>query len=354
MANDIIYPPGMDKEKNQLLAVYSILEQMRQECNRVNAIAHSDWQKYATRWSTYNSAFTGKQFPLLQEQNRLREILWKAKYTRDEWKALGKEAKKGSGKYKDIWGDKQAEKVKPTLAASHWLDELLALDFVNLIPGKVYDPTEVLNAAPWVETDPQGYFTVTASRATQTNIPMVATGNYVYRDRGVGHFQNFSHLCTVNMTAASNGSGSYLYYWGLANVIGDFVVLDPSLSIYIDYWGVGTDVYIHFLEEQTGNRDSWDFASLATDYYLTISRVGAAAVCQIRTGSHVGVLVDTLTFVCQTPGVVSYRYGYAGTSNGTAGAPTASGYLEYLDYQEGGAGGKSALMGAKMIAGKLI
>ena len=125
MSETITYPPSLNSDFNKLGAVYSLLEEMRQEHNRQHDLYAADPAKYRGRWMKYIEIFRSLQRPLLLEQNRLRDTIRKATYPDDgEWRELNKQGAKRKSLHLQMYGDKSELKGQPTLATSERLEQL--------------------------------------------------------------------------------------------------------------------------------------------------------------------------------------------------------------------------------------
>ena len=203
----VVYPPSMTTDKDKLFACYSLIEQMRLEHNNKIALAKSDLSRYSSKIRPYAHRSKALQKQLLAEQNKLKEsILW-ANYTPEQWKTVSQLSQEEQNViYQTLFGDKSVEKVKTTKATSSELADLKAINLDNLSASLGTDPTE--DFTTYTETDPGADITKTADRITFTALRTREDTFYVYKDKGVDHFNgNFEHLEKHTVSAWSNGAG---------------------------------------------------------------------------------------------------------------------------------------------------
>lgn len=340
--NVINYPPSINNDRKKLEAVYSLIEQMRLEHNRQHDIYASDKSKYQNKWLSYIEIFRKKQCVLLREQSRFRDLLLDG-YGRDRW-ASQFDSMTGAEQrtlLESLWGNREALKSKSTSATCSLIDELKSIDLDVLADAPYADPTEVFTDYTPVDTNSR--FTIISNKITVTSMTGDDSGQHVYADKGADHFGDFEHLYQQCVTSIN--SGASLFFWSLANSIGDYPQ-SPALYMYFQ----DTTAYMTLLERPSVNLDYYNGAP-NTDYFMTVSRDGTDATAEIRTGSHEGTLVDTLAITCAT---TAYRYIY-GVSNydDNDSGKILSGYIQDLDLQEaaGGWGGEFCGVSASEVSG---
>jgi len=171
---------------------------------------------------------------------------------------------------------------------------------------------------------------------------------WLYDDKGAGHFSgDFTHLLEVTPTGRS-GTWSHCGVWVLANAIGDSKDLDDAsedfLELVVRHDGTNYVLDLNVWENgSTLGPERSSALTLDTKYYLTIARDDDAGdnskgelVVTIRTGSHSGSVVDTLTESGLTE-QNDFQYIYAGQSRNTgSNGNKISCDIENLDLQEGG------------------
>jgi hypothetical protein len=320
MPEIIIYPPYINTDFDKLCAVYSLLEQLRLEHNRVGAMARGDWERYQGKWAEYARIFKQKQLALLQEQNRLRSAIRKGHYADVKWRALTLEERHLA--FQAIYGDKQALKVSSTGATSSLLDELKAVSLDSLGASFSLDPTE--DFTTYTEVDPNSDITVTASRCTVDTMRNDVTA-YVRKDYGADHFTDFEHLVAINVSTFNEYAS--IGWWGLDDGEGTYTareVTHRGITLWSYSTGRSLNVYDH---------DEWFYDSspnLGGVHYLTMARSEGTFTVAIYSDSDRTNLEDTLSIAS----TAAYRYVCSVNSRGGSGSVTGSGYVEDLDLQE--------------------
>lgn len=335
MSEIVVYPPEMVADNERLLAVYSLLEQMRLEHNRVGEIALSSWKEFQGKWAQYARIFKARQLPLLQEQNRLKDAIRRANYTDEQWKLLTRrQAVEADDR---MFGDERV--ADQTKATSDLLSQLKSVDFLKL-EGRFVDPTEDFTA--FTEVDSAGDIAVTASKVSWDTMRNDAH-SYVYKDYGVDHFGDFEHLLTINTSSVSGADGE-AHFWSMAN---------QAAQTFMDLYYVGGFCLFHnewgdYLELAKFNpwaEQHWAITVPYT-YYVTIARSGTTLSCKIYSDASRTTLLATLSV---TVPATAFRYLAVGCSLGGSGADNVTGYSENLDLQE--AGGETARTSEEAGAG---
>ena len=186
----------------------------------------------------------------------------------------------------------------------------------------------------YTEVDASNYFTVTSTKVTVTNILRSATGHWVFADKTAGHFGDFEHLITFNITAAdlSSNVGSYGINNGMNDGEPDWVAQNPNINISPSRSSSTGGGIIRFImrccEGQT--MDRYD-ANAATPYYCTVKRAGTAGTCKIYSDGARTNLLDTLSLVTST---TTMRYIHVACSTNDTAGGNISTYSENLDLQE--------------------
>ena len=272
-------------------------------------------------------------------------------YYRPRFQAVGrqiatlkKNLSKDSPSLSDIIGDggkvtgekeynRDSEKKKIDFA-----DKVEAVDLSAIFIGE--DPTKNLpdpyeNFNNYTEVDADGDVSIgdgssTGSKVTVDTI-LVDAETYVYKDCGVGHFNYFEHKfqseCTVhtitsrcNCYAAANGVGtenawtSAVFCIWQGNYLGGPKIVFQDRGAGWKYDGSGT------------------LLMFSTAYFFTVDRDGLDVNLYIRTGSHSGTLVDTLT-ITQTS-TKKYRYIYCMAGRGSDLNGHVSFTVQDLDLQD--------------------
>lgn len=199
---------------------------------------------------------------------------------------------------------------------------LLADFFTGENPTKsLPDPYENFN--DYAETDPNwdiaiGNGSSTGSKLTMTSM-VEGPAAHVVKDFGADHFDTFEHKLKFRATAQS--SNPALAFWAVANNIAHFDGITEGLIGYWYGYGSGSEIQIYL--ESTDSGTDWCYGELNTYYYITIDREGDSCLLYIRTGSHTGSLIDTLSETPTSARKFRYAYGVASrksssdSSNGT-------------------------------------
>ena len=175
---------------------------------------------------------------------------------------------------------------------------------------------------------------VIATSSTTVTVTSIQNGHeaYLSKDYGAGEIGDFELLLTFNVSA---DSGTPIYYpIGVSNTVGDFADLDTAndgIVVYANTLFGSTFLRIMDLDSST-NSSLADPLSSSTDYFLTFERSASTATLTIRTGSHSGTVVDTLTHTVSTD---LFRYNFLSQSSGTSGTSTASYTLDDIDFDIG-------------------
>ena len=156
---------------------------------------------------------------------------------------------------------------------------------------------------------------------------------YLYRDDGVDAHGNF-FLQAVLIPTSFSGLG-FWYPFGYSNTLGnqaDLNTADDGILVQIQNSNASTfTLQINDLASSTTSSDSTAL-SVGTYYYLTFQRSGSTATLTIRTFSHTGTVVDTLTHTVSTD---EYRYSYLGQSNGSLLTGSTTYTLSAVDVSSG-------------------
>ena len=338
----VIYPSSIKADKDKLFACYSLIRQTIDEHNRQSAIAQANSEKYIKtgKFKTYQEKqFKPRIKQLLAEQNRLKEKIRLANYTLGQWKKvceLSFEEQKAI--YESLFGDRTAEKVKPTLATSPVLDELKAFNLDNLEGILNSDPYEDFDT-DYTEVDPATYLALTDTRVTYAALPRNVDA-YTYRDKGAGHFSgDFEHKFTG--VASAGITSGWVAWWALANLVDDWKGIDDANGDLLSISAAATaTVYTLNLYEMIAGTlysDATANITINTIKYLTMERDEAVGTygtlyCYIYSDATRETLWDTLTVTLHEK--EDFRYIYAIQTYNDNYDYVESGYVEYLDLQE--------------------
>jgi len=177
--------------------------------------------------------------------------------------------------------------------------------------------------------EPDTIFTVTASKSAFADMDRDIDA-YLWKDYGAGYFGDFGHRLEIKFTAAVHASTWWC--WLITNAVDDGynangIKLMPSYSSTEKKYRIDAREGAEYgtLIDNTGY-----IFSLNTVYYLTVEREGTTFTCYIRSGSHEGTLVDTITGTC---GTTTYQYIEVTASHNTASSNYDSdGYVENLRF----------------------
>ena len=323
---DITYPTALKTDYEKLGAVYSLIEQMRLEHNRQGAKARDNREKYEINWSAYTKEFKKKISPLLLEQNRLKGIIRRNAYSKDEWKQLDEDAE-GLANLA-LFGDKVLERSKPTKATSNLLTELKAIRLDELVGDVPPDPLE--DFTTFTEVDENGDIAITANKIDVLDMNTDAI-SYVWKDYGVDHFTGtWEHLLKVVWTAADQYA--LCGVWGVHASYGTYQDLKSFEGIGIYLYRPGT-YNISIRDYGNNTTDTYSAGGYGT-WYLKFARDGANLVsCYIYSDEARTNLLDTLSDTLAG----DFRYGCAATSRDNPGYYyEISCSVEDLDLQEAG------------------
>ncbi len=319
------YPPSINTNFKRLSAIYSLLEQAREEHNRVGSIAVQDWARHQGRWQTYAELFTQKQFPLLIEQRRLKEAVRKESHTDVQWQRFDEDQKDVLADV--LFGDKDTLRKLDTVATSQVLDELKAIDLDNL-SGNLSDPLE--DWTTYTEVDPNGWITVAANTLTFVGLRRNNDDTTVYDDKGVGHFGLTGVDHDISMVATLLGGESELYFWALANVVDPTNTTDPIISVRAQRSGASIRYRI---ETDDGAIDDSDISIVLSliRRWMTITRDGSGSICRLYDDSLRTVLADTIT---SAQGTSLFQYIHNGFSRSGVGPNDTDGQIFDSDLNE--------------------
>jgi len=143
----------------------------------------------------------------------------------------------------------------------------------------------------WTETDPDGELTVAAQKL-EVN-PMNYDGDcFFYKDGGANHFTDtLTHQFEITIDTIP--SVNYVWAWGL----GEQSTPAPTTTIvnlqFFDNDGLTMAIYAY----KSGVMEDFDMTALetGTKYYITVTRNSGTLTAVIRTGSHSGAEVDTIS-----------------------------------------------------------
>ncbi len=328
----ITYPATATTNALKLACIYSLLEQMRLEHNRVGAIAKSDWAKYRDNWAAYGKVFMAKQLPLLEEQTRLRGLIRLTAYTNQQWSKLSVDQKHDA--FTALFGDKTTLKVLPTVGSAIEFDQLRRLVLTDL-RGQYVDPTQ--DFTTYTEVDPDSTVTVSASKITGASVQSRSTDTYVYKDFTASHFNAIDWLWECYYTS---GSANYEIWAGVGpsntvNDISGFASTDASSPLRMH---AAPDLALWLYRGNLVATDSSVSLTVGVLYYPEMVRAAASDTISVKiyTDNPRVTLLDTLS-VAGFGTATRYRYAYGTNSYNSASTNRLfSGYVQNLDLQEAG------------------
>jgi len=201
----------------------------------------------------------------------------------------------------------------------------------------------------YTENDANGRFTVTSSKIDVSGLRRDDQGHYVYKDKGVNHFDgDFEFLFEASVADVGSDDSSWMYMVMVANAVNDFKGLEGASEDCIaadvypyrpndgDYrWG------LQELDSGTGYLD-YSYAGYTFDtlYYLTLKRdenVGTYGTAYLYVYSDAArtTLVDSYSIALHTSKKdYQYIYGVSARGDSPTAAEAITGYVQNLDLQE--------------------
>jgi len=183
-------------------------------------------------------------------------------------------------------------------------------------------------AADYTEVDPNNHFAQVTVKNTGTNVNRNETA-YVYKDFGVGHFDECEHLFDMRCTN-KGGISSIIVYYGQSNSLNDYN--NWTSGIAVRFYNVAGVVRIYLSDRGSASTDFYNAAE-GTTYYCTLKRFNSTDLTlKIYSDAARTTLLDTLTLGSIDDN--QYRYMYCGSSQNTSNNLAQSGWVENLDLQE--------------------
>ncbi len=196
----------------------------------------------------------------------------------------------------------------------------------------------------YTTTDPTNFLVVTPTRIDGTLVNRNETF-HVYKDFTAGYFSSdFVHEFETMTRSYLPDHLGFTSRWMMSNSIGDYIDNRAGDTVAISQYYTNAPSVITYLDIYSGGVEiDGDSYVGTTDilYYITVDRDydgGANSRGQytvyIRTGSHEGVLVDTIVVDQAAAGVRDFRYLYGFASVDTASNQELSSYVQNLDINE--------------------
>jgi hypothetical protein len=185
----------------------------------------------------------------------------------------------------------------------------------------------------YTKVDPNNHISVTAN-----HIDFIYRRNeiaYLYKDKGAGHFTDFTHLVTIKVLALVD----YVIpvFWMVSNDLGDQSSLQTGGKTFLSLEHYCHPISNCILQIRECNAGTGYYASnsisTGTTYYLTIARSGTAFTCKAYSDAARTNLLFTLSLTLHS--TISFRYIFG--CNGWddfATTDTNENYIDNLDLQE--------------------
>jgi len=347
MPEAIKYPGNIKTDYERLCAVYSLVEQIRLEYNRVSADFASrltlDPAKNSilrAKFKAYSKLVDSVFKAVLNDQNILKLNIRRATYTEAELRGMSQKDRITLDEL--LYGDKEILKLQPTRATCQFLDNLKAVDPNSLdVSPLTPDPPEDYTGFSNIEND-DGYLTIAANKIDWDTPHYPTYDLWVCDDKGSGHFDgDYEHLVETMLTTDNNGY--YIWIWGLSNNVANHADHVSSYSCHNSHWYPGPRLYLEEINSGASTKDFWAAAAEDVLYYCTCKRdegVGSYGtiynyICTIaHYGESGSVLEDTLSVTLTINPMPDWQYLYGYNDNNTVNQSV--GYNQNLDLQEGG------------------
>ena len=165
---------------------------------------------------------------------------------------------------------------------------------------------EDYTSGDWTETDTGGIYSVTTNKVEVTGYDFPGGGSRLTKDGGASHFGTTS-THQFEITFDNLGEIQPFYIYILGDTVGDsFDLSGDEIDIYINEGDGNYTLILELFDESTSD-ESITLAT-GTKYYIEVIRTATPlTTVKIRTGSHTGTLIDTISI---TDGGDSYRYLY--------------------------------------------
>lgn len=185
------------------------------------------------------------------------------------------------------------------------------------------------------EVDPNSRFSQTSPRVTWADLSKEEVA-YVYLDKGVGFFDaSFIHTFHVNITAADAGSSTMSAIWMVSNDLAEVVTQTDALTLQFTLPGAGPRFFLQELVGDSPSSSAVFDLTLATDYYMTVSRdeetgANGTLTCKIFTNAERSGSPDATLSVTLNANV-DFQYVFPIASHDSSLAKKHSGFHENLD-----------------------
>jgi len=154
----------------------------------------------------------------------------------------------------------------------------------------------------WTEHDPDGEATVTQTKVAISDCNF-DKDCYVYKDYGADFFNG--DITNQFELTVKQGEDTYFVLWAISNGnTGHNGMANEDTMIMVDPPSAAGDYKLLLKDKANSISDASCDLDFNTKYYITIARAIKTFTCTIRTGSHSGPVVDTITI---TEDVLSSR-----------------------------------------------
>ena len=200
-----------------------------------------------------------------------------------------------------------------------------------------------LDFTTFTEVDQGNDITIdSASKVSWTNFATRGDKSYVYKDMGVGFFDgDFTIRFEYYFDEWSNYQQTC--FWALSNAIGDNKDMEDDNGDHVFYrdYDDSDNRKLVVLENGSATKDQIvNGNSRDILFYCTVTRdddAGANSTGQykfyLRTGSHEGVLLDTLSIDASAGEQNDFRYIYCLTGYDTGWSSETTGYVQNMEYK---------------------
>ena len=199
------------------------------------------------------------------------------------------------------------------------------------------------NFTTYTEVDPGNDITVdSATKVSWVDFRTRVDTAYLYKDKGLNHFNgDFNHKFEIQDVAGYRSLGCH---WALTKSVKDYeaIVVANEDGLFFFNYNDSYNLYLRIVENGSLLSDVWAGNLASTTYFIEIVRDddGGAnntgrLTAYIRTGSHTGVLKDTLVIDSSAGEQNDFQYVFAVTSaDNNDNLNTSDGYTENLDIGE--------------------
>ena len=173
--------------------------------------------------------------------------------------------------------------------------------YTYFVPSVFLDPTTFTIAG----IDGLTYISTNPTTVTVTSMTMAADA-YIYKSYGVNAIGDFTLTGTVNLTQAAS-IGTFNHIFGLMNTPGTMLTQatnNDGLACHTK-GTLGNEFFGLYDFETPQWIESASSDAMSVDYYVTWDRSGTTLSVDVKTGSHLGTLVQSESLTVPTTG---YEY----------------------------------------------